>query len=363
VTGLAAARRSEPRPHPGRARMTWVTWRQHRATLAGTGALLGAFALALGVSGLRMQHAHAALVRGGCQAAGALLSSRCGRLESAYYHAGYPLTGDVLPLTIALSAIPVLVGMFAGAPLLAREYEAGTVRFAWTQAAGRTRWVTAKLGLLGAALAAAAAAFGALVSWWLSLANDIGSGDRWQPAQFGLTAVTFAGWTLLAFALGAGLGALTRRTVPAMAVTALCMPVLLLAAYKRLDGWLTGLGPAVARASLLNLTAYGPGSPPVTFVDGTVAITSVPAGSWPLRSWIAGPGGRAPTASLLDRMQNLATTAAENRFLAVHHLTLWTAYEPAGRFWDLQAIEGAMGLLLALMLGAATVWLVRRRAA
>jgi ABC-type sugar transport system ATPase subunit len=41
----------------------------------------------------------------------------------------------------------------------------------------------------------------------------------------------------------------------------------------------------------------------------------------------------------------------------------WTAYQPAGRFWVFQGIEGAIGLLLALLLGAATVWLVRRRAA
>jgi hypothetical protein len=363
VTSLAAARPpGTQRTRPALARMTWVTWRQHRAALAGTGLLLGAFALVFGVTGLRMQHALAAMVRAGCPVTGGPTDIRCGALENAFYRAGH-LAGITLELTVALSAIPFLVGMFAGAPLLAREYEAGTFRFAWTQAAGRTRWVTAKLGLLGVTLAAAAAAFGALVSWWLSMANDIGSGNRWQPAQFGLTPVTFAAWTLLAFALGAFLGALARRTVPAMAMTAVCAPVLFLAVYHRLDGWLTGIAPVVARESLLNLGAYAPGSPPVTFVAGTVAITSVPAGSWPLRSWITGPGGQAPAAALVNRMQSLPTTSAENRFAAAHHLALWTAYEPAGRFWGFQAIEGAMGLLLALVLGAGTVWLVRRRAA
>jgi hypothetical protein len=46
-----------------------------------------------------------------------LTTSRCGRLEDAYYHAGYPLTGNVLLLTVALSAIPVLIGMFVAVPL------------------------------------------------------------------------------------------------------------------------------------------------------------------------------------------------------------------------------------------------------
>jgi hypothetical protein len=54
---------------------------------------------------------------------------------------------------------------------------------------------------------------------------------------------------------------------------------------------------------------------------------------------------------------------AENRWLASNHLVLWTAYQPPGRFWLLQSVEGAAGLLLAVILGAATVLLVRRRSA
>jgi len=48
---------------------------------------------------------------------------------------------------------------------------------------------------------------------------------------------------------------------------------------------------------------------------------------------------------------------------ASHHLSLFTAYQPAGRFWAFQAAEGVTGLIAALLLGAAAVWLVRRRAA
>jgi hypothetical protein len=43
------------------------------------------------------------------------------------------------------------------APLLAREYAAGTVRFTWTQGIGRTRWAVLTLGLLGMAVAAVGA--------------------------------------------------------------------------------------------------------------------------------------------------------------------------------------------------------------
>ena len=46
------------RPVPWR-RMAWVTWRQHRAALAGVAVLLGALAVYLWLAGLQMHHAYA----------------------------------------------------------------------------------------------------------------------------------------------------------------------------------------------------------------------------------------------------------------------------------------------------------------
>ena len=43
--------------------------------------------------------------------------------------------------------------------------------------------------------------------------------------------------------------------------------------------------------------------------------------------------------------------------------TEWTSYQPASRFWTFQLIEGGWLLALAVLLIAATVWLVHRRAA
>jgi hypothetical protein len=64
-----------------------------------------------------------------------------------------------------LQVVPALIGAFAGAPVLAREMETGTFRFAWTQGFGRWRWALAKLVSLAVLLAAAAGASGVLVSW------------------------------------------------------------------------------------------------------------------------------------------------------------------------------------------------------
>ena len=45
-----------------------------------------------------------------------------------------------------LAVAPALIGVFWGAPLVARELEAGTHRLAWTQSVTRTRWLAIKLG-------------------------------------------------------------------------------------------------------------------------------------------------------------------------------------------------------------------------
>ena len=45
------------------------------------------------------------------------------------------------------------------------------------------------------------------------------------------------------------------------------------------------------------------------------------------------------------------------------HYAQWWAYQPQSRFWHFQLIEGGWLLALSLVLLAATVWLVHRRAA
>jgi len=361
VTALAAPAQHAPggRTRPAWTAMAWITWRQHRVALAGTGILLGACAVLLAISGLRLQAAHANLVHGHCAISGALITSPCGLLQTAYNNAGsLLLTGNVLTLTVAASVIPGLIGMFVGAPLLAREYETGTFRFAWTQAISRARWAAAKLALLAATLTAAAGAFGALVSWFLAQDNPLSGGDRWQPSEFGLTAVTLAAWTLVAFAVGAFAGALLKRTLPAMAVTAACVAAMAAVTYRKLDTPLLSFGPVIGRVTLLNQGIYQPGSEPVTFLAGLAVVTSSPAGSWPLRSWATGSRGL----SVPSRVWNLKPSA-QNAWLASHHISLWTAYQPPGRFWVFQSVEGGIGLLIALLLGAATVWLVGRKTA
>ncbi len=141
------------RPVPWR-RMAWVIWRQHRFALTGVAALLGVLAAWLLIVGLQLHHAYAAAV-----ACHPTSSIACGELISRFNG-----MDTVLANGFVLQAVPALIGAFVGAPVLARELETGTFRYAWTQGFGRWRWTLAKLVALAVVVAAAAGALSVLKS-------------------------------------------------------------------------------------------------------------------------------------------------------------------------------------------------------
>ena len=188
-------------------------------------ALLGALAVCLWLIGLHLHHAYAAAAA--CQPAGSAICY--GMFSSFSGMDGFLANGFIL------QAAPALIGAFVGAPVLAREMETGTFRYAWTQGFGRWRWTLAKLVLLALAVAAAAGLFTLLMSWYYQPYFAAGNQTPQTPlfpGLFGLRGVASAAWTLAAFAIGAPAGMLIRRVVPAIAAT--------LAAYAGL-AFATGL--------------------------------------------------------------------------------------------------------------------------
>ena len=133
--------------------MAGVTWRQHRYALAGVAVLLGMLAVWLWILGTPLHHAYAAAIA--CHPAS---SPACAGLDGTFQGMDNLLMGPATPGGVFLQVVPVLIGASAGAPVLAREMETGTFRYAWTQGFGRWRWALAKLVLLAVVLAAAGAA-------------------------------------------------------------------------------------------------------------------------------------------------------------------------------------------------------------
>jgi hypothetical protein len=294
------ARESVLRPVPWR-NMFWVTWRQHRATLISVPAVLGAVGIFLWIMGLYVHHEYAVLMA--CHNA-------CGALNSNFNHTDWTIGNT---LDILMQFVPALIGAFAGGSMLARDLETGTYRYAWTQGFGRARWTIAKLTIVAVTVTVAAAAFSELFTWFFKpfIAPDQDL-TVLSSTVFDTRPVSFAAWTLMAFTFGALAGMFFRRTVPAMAVTL---------------GIYTGL-------AILTWTELRKHYLPV-LVSSNPPYSSGAMNAkmpWVLSTWTSGD-------------------------------TRYASYIPVSRFWPMQFIEGGWLLALSILFIAATVWLVRRRAA
>jgi hypothetical protein len=323
--------------------VAWVTWRQHRGALAGAVALLGVLGVYLLWMGLEIHSAYAKVAA--CHPAG---SAACHNVLQSFNQRYYGtqqgsvvssgLNAQTVPFL--LLAVPVLLGVFVGAPVLARELESGTFRFAWTQACGRVRWAATKLILLAAALTVLAYAFSQLFTWYFSPFLAEGKTSKFPMQLFGNLGVDFAAWTLLAFAVAALLGAAIRRAVAAMAVA--------LATCTVLDV-----------ATMMTLRQH--------YATPLVAAGNNPPGGksgWLLGQWLGGPDGqRFNPASIPLSVQNSSNPDAFPNWLRSAHITQWWSYVPGSDFWRFQLIEGGWLLGLSALLIAAAIWVVRRRAA
>jgi hypothetical protein len=105
--------------------------------------------------------------------------------------------------------------MFWGAPLVARDLEYGRHRLVWTQSKPRTHWLGARLAVAAVGALTAAAAVTAIVS--LALPAAAVDPNRWFYYE-SHDLVPLAR-VLFGLALGAALGALTRHTHIAMAIS------------------------------------------------------------------------------------------------------------------------------------------------
>ena len=205
--------------------MIWLTWRQFRVQALTAAAALAAFAILLAVTGPHLASRYAASAITGCHGFGCQTAAIT-FLSQLQATSPYPI---VYLLGIALILVaPAIIGIFWGAPLIARELETRTFALAWNQSITRTRWLVVKLTLTGLAAMAVTEALSLMYAWWahpIGKAIDLGgstslfSGGRFSSLVFATHGITPLGYAAFAFALGTAIGALIRRTVPAMAVT------------------------------------------------------------------------------------------------------------------------------------------------
>ncbi|WNV89436.1 ABC transporter permease [Umezawaea sp. Da 62-37] len=287
--------------------MTWVAWRQQR--------LLTLVSLAL-----------VAVVAAGMAALAVDLSSVL-PAEAAVLDERYGELLGVIPM--AMLALPVLLGMFAGAPVFARELEQGTHVFGLTQSIGRIRWWATKLLVAGVPITLAMTLLGLLNAKALGPLSFILS-SRLQTPMFESQGYVLGAYTAVAFAIGATAGLLVRSTLGAMAIT--------LAGYLAL------------------LVIVGNAARP-HYVD-PVYVPSVveEPGAWRVEIGYLDAQG-APTAFAGQKCgetpiaQCLADQGVASQF---------TWYHPQSQFWQFQLAESAIVVLVVAVLVGVGARAVRR---
>jgi hypothetical protein len=92
-------------------------------------------------------------------------SPDCGTL-SMNYSGSFGATQTFLNL--AGIVVPAVIGVFVGAPLVAREFELGTHLMVWAQGITRRRWFISKVLLIAAGTLLGTACLGAIYQVWLA---------------------------------------------------------------------------------------------------------------------------------------------------------------------------------------------------
>jgi hypothetical protein len=336
--------------------MTWMSWRQFR-TQALVGVLvLGALLAYIVVTGFDIRGARDGYLAQ-CHATGDCAGAMI-RLVGDY-------RTRLLLLAGVLGLVPVLIGMFWGAPLIARELEAGTHRLVWNQSVTRRRWLAVRLLTVIAAAMLVAAAASAVLSWAAGPVDAI-AGDRFGTVNFGARDLSPIGQAALASVLGAAAGLFLRRTLPAMAVTGLLVLVVLFVV------------PNVVRPHLRPAEHL---SRPMTAAAIDEAHGLGTLGSAPVLKGIEVPGAWVTSVSELltadgrpldpgvfdDCLTRAPKTGATGTFgdsspcLAARDLHLDIAYQPNDRFWTFQILETALYLVLTALVSALLLWRIRHR--
>ena len=370
--------------------MIWLTWRQFRPQAIAAAGGLAAVAVVLATTRAGLASAYTAAGLSACHAhcatAASIFLDRVGNFDK------FLDFGTIILLLLA----PALIGLFWGAPLIAREVADGTHRIAWNQSVTRTRWTIVKLGLVGLAAMATAGLLSLMVTWWASPidAASLAGGSaqaatggngvhvtfggfaeaRLDPVIFDGRGVAPLGYAALAFVLGVTAGVLLRRTLSAMAVTLVAFVAIQVLVPNFLRPQLLPpahfTAPVSAQHGQFN-TNVASG---VTDIQLTGSFTK--PGAWVLSDTIITPSGAQPSDVIMTPAGPEFTTLPRDckltpgvRFnpldchqtLAAMHLRQSVTYQPASRFWPLQWIETGIYLMLAAGLGGVCVWQVRRR--
>lgn len=305
--------------------MTWLTVRQFRVPALAGGAASLAIVIYLLVLGMDIHHA--------------------GTGELARYDA------QISALGYALIAVPGIIGMFWGAPLIARELEAGTHRLVWNQSVTRGRWLAVKLAVIGVLSVAVTGAYSMLLTWAAGPLDTV-EANRFAPLLFDARNIAPLAYAAFACTLGATLGLLLRRTVPAMAATfAIFVAIQILTPTLVRPNFVAPVDTTVALTAptVDSLTFFGD--------DGTIGGLKLPG------AWIVSTSPMLDTAGQdighTTRYSNCLHAPDLGACFGKENLHVQASVQPADRYWTFQSYETALFAALTAILAGLCFWRIR----
>jgi hypothetical protein len=326
--------------------MTWLAWRQSRLQflIAACALLLLTLAFALTEPGLSRLSAEY----------GTRPAEFLARVQTGGYPVLYFAGGAVMYLT------PLVIGAFWGAPMIARELEAGTHRLTWNQSVTRTRWLLVKIAIGGGGAMLFAGIAGLLLSWWAGPIDRAGGFpigtsqlSKFAPIVFGTRGIVPIGAAALAFMIGVTAGLLVRRTIPAMGLTLAVFAAALVAMPLWISPHLITPAqytrPVVANLTTMQMSSSGQLNDPVTSLPG----------AWILTDQVITAQGKVFSLPQVPACQT-GTQSQCDAYLAKQPLRQHVVYQPASRYWTFQILETLIWLAIAAALAAFCTWRIRR---
>jgi phosphotransferase system glucose/maltose/N-acetylglucosamine-specific IIC component len=320
--------------------MIWVGWRQQRTeTLlaAAVLALLAAVAIPIGIH-MGSVYAHDGL-------------SACAGKPQSGSSCGINVPSFLVRFTSVnilfswSTLLPPLAALLLAAPFIL-DLDSGTYRLLWTQSITRRRWIVTKLGLGIATTVLVGLLLSVLATWSRAPLDHLNG--RMGASTYDAEGIIPVAYALLVFGLAVALGAVWRRTVPAL----LSAFVAYVVVRAFVDSWFR---QRLVHAITTTWATGSAGGAPSALNRGLV-----------VDQFLSDKHGHR-LAGLHENCVQAATSVAGTHTSICRapnlHGYLTAVYIPASRFWDLQGIEFGLVAGIGAILIAAAAWWTHKRIA
>jgi hypothetical protein len=322
--------------------MIWVGWRQQRVeTLIAAAMLVVLAGVAIPV-GVHMASVYSHEGLAAC--AGSANPIACGSSLGSFQ-----LRFNGLNLLFTWSTIvPALAALLLAAPFLA-DLDNGTYRLYWTQSITRRRWIVTKLTLSIVASVAVAGCLIALATWARAPLDHLNG--RMSTNAYDAEGIVPVAYALFVLGVAVAIGAVWRRTVPALLVAFAVYVV----GRAFMDSWLRQrlLSP-VKTIWLANGSGPGPNLNQALVIN---QFFSDKHGHELASRFTGGPCVRT-SGALFSHVSRCVQPQALGT-----HVYMTAVYQPASRFWELQGVEFGIVAGVGTVLVLFAAWWTQRRIA